>query len=186
VTIESFLVLLRPFFGASGLVLAFAGGVVLLLPSAWLDMLGLLSTRDTHRSEFGLSLLVGVGILIAVQFFDKQSIAQRALQRWRDRRTLDATVDAQREMLHKLTADEKAYLAPYIKKNKAMQRFNLEDGIAGSLRVRGIIFCGAQVFDQVTGAEFALAPWARDYLIAHPELLNGASKIDARARFRVI
>jgi hypothetical protein len=186
VTIESFFVLLRPIFGGAGLVLFFVGGAALVLPTAWLGELGLLDARDANKSEFGLSLLVGVGILIAVQFFDKASITQRALQRWRDRRDREAKSWVQREGLHKLTADEKAYLLPYIKENKAMQRFNMEDGIAGSLRVRGIIFCGAHVFDHVTGAEFSLAAWARDYLTEHPELLDGASRIDPKARFRLL
>ena len=93
---------------------------------------------------------------------------------------------ADQQMLQRLTADEKAYLAPFIKKGKAMQRFNMEDGIAGSLNARGIIFCGAKVFDHVTGAEYALSPWAREYLSANPSLLNGASKIDPSSRFRVL
>jgi Super-infection exclusion protein B len=125
VTIESFLILLRPLFGGAGLVLTFAGAAVLFLPAGWLGELGLLNARDANRSEFGLSLLIGVGILVAVQFFDKASITQRALQRWRDGRAREAKLRTQREALHKLTADEKAYLVPYIKKKKAMQRFNM-------------------------------------------------------------
>jgi hypothetical protein len=186
VTIETFLPLLRPFFGAAGFVLAFTGFIALALPADWVAGLGLLSAREANRSEFGLSLLVGLGILGAVQLFDKQSLTQKALQRRRDDRAREATVHNQREQLHGLNPDEKAYLVPYIRKKKAMQRFNMEDGIAGNLRVRGIIFCGAHQFDQLTGAEFALSPWARDYLTKHPELLNGASKLDPKSRFRVI
>jgi hypothetical protein len=183
-TLEAFLLLLRPFFGAMGLVLALVGAVVLLLPDDWLGVLGLRTMREAGRSEFGLALVVGVAVLVAVQFFDKESVTQRALRRWRDSRARAAKRRVQLDSLHKLTPDERAYLTPYIAKNKTMQTFDTSDGIAGALLVRGIIYSGAPMFSHFTGPEYALSSWARDYLAEHPELLNGASKINPKARFK--
>jgi len=185
VTIESFFVLLKPLFGAAGVVLIVLGGGVLAMPDSWAAALGLDFFRASHRSECGLSLLAGIGIVAAVQFFDKQSMLQRALQRRHEKAERAATKKANQLKLHKLTPDERAYLLPFIKDGKAMQRFDTADGIAGGLRTRGIIFCGAHTFDRVTGPEYTLLSWARDYLTEHPELLDGASDIKPSARFRL-
>ncbi|MCW5736725.1 MAG: superinfection exclusion B family protein [Enhydrobacter sp.] len=184
VTIESFFVLLKPLFGAAGVVLIVLGGGILAMPEPWAAALGLNTFRTAHRSECGLSLLAGIGIIVAVQFFDKGSLLQRALQRLREKAQRAANKRANQQQLHKLTPDEKAYLAPFIKDAKTMQRFDTADGIAGSLAARRIIGCGAQEFNRLTGPEYTLANWARDYLTQHPELLDGASKIEPRARFR--
>jgi hypothetical protein len=186
VTLESFFVLLKPLFGGTGVVLIIGGGGILALPRSWAEGLGLETLRNTSRSEFGLSLVIGIGIVVAVQLFDKQSILQRALQRWRDGVAKNALLAVNHEALEKLTPDEKAYLLPYIKNGKTMQRFKPDDGIAGALQARSIIFCGAREYDRFTGPEFALTTWARDYLTKHPDLLDGASSIKPNERFRTI
>ncbi len=140
--------------------------------------------REYQRAYYGLAFFVGVAVLLAVQMFDKSSITQRALQRRRDSAERTAKAKAREEMLHKLTPDEKAYLAPYIIELKTMQRFDDADGIAGGLRARGVIFSGATQYNPITGPEFSLSPWARDYLTKKPQLLEGASRIKPRSRFK--
>ena len=63
--------------------------------------------------------------MLAVQLYDKQSIVQRALDKRRKVAMRAEKLVADQQMLQRLTPDEKPYLAPFIKKGKAMQRFNM-------------------------------------------------------------
>jgi hypothetical protein len=69
-TLESFFLLFRPLFVGTAVVLTIVGGVALAMPDEVAKTLGLLHLRETHRSEFGLSLSVGISTVVAVQFSD--------------------------------------------------------------------------------------------------------------------
>lgn len=182
-TIETFLPLLRPFFGAAGLVLAFVGGVGLFSPDAWIEALGLLDVRRTSRSEFGLSFLVGLGVLFAVQFFDKES----ALQKLRGRRAARAAAqekrERQRKRLERLAPDEKAVLARYVNDKKTALAFDAAHGVANGLAAQEILFRTA-VDGLAYKTIYNLHPWARDILSEHPEVLTGATPPPAARRGR--
>lgn len=166
--------------------IAGTAAAVLWLPAEMAQALGFIALRETHRSEFGLLFIAGLLALVGVQLFDKGSLTQRGLAGLWERHSARDNHRKNLKLLENLTPDEKAYLRPYIKDGQAMQRFNLEDGIAGALHARGIIFCGARIYDQLTGAEFSLAQWAREHLDKNPQLLKGASRIKPRDRFRIM
>lgn len=61
--------------------------------------------------------------MLTVQFYDKASIVQRALAKRQEAAPRVEKLRANQQVLLGLTADGKAYLAPFINKGKAMQRF---------------------------------------------------------------
>ncbi len=79
------------------------------------------------------------------------------------------------EQLHKLTPDEKAYLVPYVIKDENTQYFLIEDGVAGGLVAKGIIYQASSVGDMIMGWAYNIQPWVKDYLSENPKCLEGAN-----------
>ena len=77
--------------------------------------------------------------------------------------------------LDNLTPDEKTYLAPYVLEEVTSQVFELEDGIAGGLVAKNIIYRSSNLGNVLEGFPYNMQPWARDYLHQHLELLQGAA-----------
>ncbi len=83
----------------------------------------------------------------------------------------------QARLMAELMPDEKAYLLRYITEQQNTQYFRIDDGIAQGLVAKLIIYQSASIGDLYDGFAYNLHPWARRYLVKHPEALNGASKL---------
>lgn len=177
-TFESFLPLLRPFFGGTGFVLACLGGLLLFLPSNWLDALGLLSLRQEQRATIGLAFLMGLAMLIGVQLFDKESLLQRELRRRAEANSARSKkIEARaklRERLVQLTPAEKTVLGRYIKDKETSIFFDAAHGVANGLEARSILYRTA-VRGDLYGLIYNLDPSVREVLTAEPGLLEGAA-----------
>jgi hypothetical protein len=106
--------------------------------------------------------------------FIRRTIVQRSEEK-RKAEVAKLKLEQRKKSLHELTADEKAYLIPYVLENQNTQYFLLEDGIAGGLQAKTIIYRASNLGSLVGGWAFNIQPWARDYLKEHPELLQGAN-----------
>ena len=73
-----------------------------------------------------------------------------------------------------MTPDEKAYLVPFVLQQENTQYFLIEDGIAGGLIAKGVLYRSSNVGSLVSGWAHNIQPWAREYLTEHAELLEGA------------
>ncbi|MGY6217836.1 super-infection exclusion protein B [Methylolobus aquaticus] len=76
--------------------------------------------------------------------------------------------------LHALTSEEKGYLAPYVFGKVNTQYFRVDDGIAGGLTAKLMIYRSSNAFNMIKDVPYNIQPWAKEYLIKNPELLDGA------------
>jgi hypothetical protein len=136
---------------------------MLFIPREYATLVGIEALREAHRPYFGGALF----ILFAVIFsrLASWSAAQVKARRQRKRN---------RGFLHTLTAEEKGYLACFVQDDRASINLGITDGIAGSLRTKGIIYRQSNAFDMVDGMPYGIQPWALEYLKEHPSLLEGA------------
>lgn len=79
------------------------------------------------------------------------------------------------ESLYSLTPEEKGHLSIFIHQNKNTICCNFEDGIAGGLLAKDIIYRASNTVNILEGTPYNLQPWARDHLNKNPQLLKGAS-----------
>lgn len=153
---------------------ALAAGVLLLLPTSAIEILGLTQFRSENRALIGGTLVVTTSLLSA-QLLARLGLAlKRIYERRRQRRSQTRIDKLRAERLEKLTPDEKGYLLPYIANEENTLYFGIDDGVAGGLQAKEIIFRATNVGDMVTGFAFNLQPWAREHLSANPNLLEGA------------
>jgi hypothetical protein len=148
--------------------------VLMFAPTKWLLPFGLDSVRDSWRVELGLALLVAMAVLVAHAAFALGGPIGRTLKARSQSAIASRHLDGLKEILHSLTPDEKAVLLPYLKEKKTSVPFDVGDGVVGGLAARDILFRSASIGDGFN-FPFNLQPWAREYLEAHPELLDGAS-----------
>lgn len=85
------------------------------------------------------------------------------------------------EFLHKLTREEKEFLAPYVFQDRTSQYTNVMGGIYQSLFKKQIVDPPASV-GYMTYRDVLIQEWAKDYLIAHPELLKGFENAQPRTK----
>lgn len=77
--------------------------------------------------------------------------------------------------LRELTPEERGYQLPYIHDRTSTQTFDIDDGVAGGLQGKEILYRSSNMFDVHRGVPYNLQPWARTYLTQHPELLADAT-----------
>ena len=153
---------------------AVACALLLFLPPSATGALGLSALIAQYRAYIGGTSVVSLALLLShgiasIARFVKTFYAKRkakASQQAAERRRL--------ENLNKLTPDEKGYLLPYISDQLNTQHFGIDDGVAGGLQAKSIIYRAANVGDMVNGFAFNIQPWAREHLDANPQLLEGA------------
>jgi Super-infection exclusion protein B len=146
--------------------IALASGIALFSPEQWIKAMGIAEFRDEYRSLLGGAFLFS-GCTVATRLvFASGSFLRQRFVWWRNEKRLQ-------EGLRNLTPDEKAYLLPFIKDQVASRKFREEDGIKGSLVHKTILVRASQMGSLLEGFDFALQPWAREYLEKHPELLDG-------------
>jgi len=99
-------------------------------------------------------------------------------------KALEAQQKKRREdLLHKLTREEKEFLAPYIFQDVTSQYTDVMGGIFQSLFKKQIVDPPASV-GYMTYRDVLIQDWAKDYLIAHLELLKGFENVLPRTKPR--
>ncbi len=154
--------------------LAIATGTVLFIDEGLAVTLGVENLRQEYRGHLGLGLLVSLSILASQSLWFVGEAIQEARKRRKKKRNLRKKRELDELQLHKLTPDEKAYLLPFIYGENTMY-FKMEDGVAGGLEAKNIIYRSSNMGSLVRGWAYNLQPWAREYLEANSYLLEGAN-----------
>lgn len=155
--------------------LSIATGIIIFVPNDIAEALGLSDLRMHYRAHFGFAFVVSISIVFAQCLWGAARFAATLLKTFRESRKAKQAMQEREKMLHDLTPDEKAYLAPYILDKENTQYFLIEDGIAGGLEAKGIIYQARDVGDMIEGFAYNLQPWVRNYLKQKPHLLEGAN-----------
>lgn len=149
------------------LAISFAAGIILFSPLALARTLGIDEFRETYRGWIGGAFVLSLSYLTAHFVWWLRSIII-------GRRKRDQAEKTRHQYLHDLTAEEKGYLAPFVFDGVNTQNFDIDDGIAGGLMAKNIIYRSSNVCNVLHGFPYNIQPWARDYLRKNPELLEGA------------
>ena len=151
-----------------------------------LSDLGILEPATTYRAYIGGTLIVTGGLLIAQASGAVLALLKRGFGKRMKRIRRAEALEAEKEALQGLTGDERTYLAPFVLGGENTVYFHVQDGVAGGLEAKEIIYRASTVGDMINGFAFNLQPWARQYLEEHPEILKGLDPHlpPARDRFR--
>lgn len=180
--------LLTQFRGATPLLsfaAVLASSSLLFAPPRLLEALGLSRLATESREGIGLAFLISSSLFLAQA---ASTMARAGKACWsaatakvsNRRRQREAQDTAKRELrdleaqLHSLTPDEQSYLALFIRDRRTSVRIPLQDGIAGGLRAKQILYLGSELGTEVSGHDHNLSQWAREYLDARPALLSEA------------
>ena len=144
--------------------LAIISGMYLLLGPRQLAYLGLMSINTQARPWIAVVFLVSVGLLLAHLLSDLVTIGRK----WWKQRMKSKSLKAE---LHKLSPEERAILATYVRRETKTLRLGINSGVAGGLEAAGIIYQSSSIGSMSTGIAYNIQPWAWDYLREHPELL---------------
>lgn len=137
-------------------------GLVLFLPEHYAKVLAV----DTFRGQYRVFL---GPVFLLVLAFGVARLCTYIGRAYADRRLLKK----RRELLHRLTPEEKGYLVPYIQEQQNSVYVGMDDGVMAGLGKKGVIYLAANMGDLLNGFAFNLQPWAREYLQSHPQLLDG-------------
>jgi len=140
--------------------LSLAGFLLLFMPAAFIDRMGLLTFRQRFLPYIGaISLLSGTLLIAHFGAFIVDWFKVRM-----NLRTMHKS-------LKSLTAAEKEALRPFILDGENTQDFAVNDGVAGGLHAKHILYPSSSVG---MGFQFPynIQPWARQYLKRHPKLLR--------------
>lgn len=143
-------------------------GIALFAPSSFLLNLHINDLVRTYTDYFGLCFVVSLCFLLSSLFF---YIFEIIKSKW-ERRKGDAKLI---QHLHELTPDEKAYIATYVLKSCTTNYYQANDGVAGGLRRKGILFLSAQIGSMHRGFAHNISTWAKRHLVDNIDLLDGAS-----------
>jgi len=155
--------------------LALASGLVLFSPEAFVSALGLDVFRQTNKPYIGSTFVISIALLLSHFAFRIADIIKTKIAAIQTRKRAAEADAARQQKLHELTPDEKAYLIPYVQRDENTQYFLIEDGVAGGLVAKKIIYQSSQIGSIVDGWAFNIQPWAKNYLKSHPELLHGSN-----------
>jgi hypothetical protein len=157
------------------LMLALATGFVLFVGNDSLSDLGLLEIKEANKTYIGAVFVLSVSA-VAAQLL---TVITKLIKNWFDKLAKDRAqrtlINHRNRILHSLTPDEKAYLLPFIKNNETTCYYSVQDGIAGGLHAKQVLFLSSSVGNMITGFPYNLQPWAKEYLTKNPRLLDGAS-----------
>ena len=145
---------------------AIAAGALIFLPSSMLNAMGLTSFVETYRGYIGLAFLISIVLLAtdAVIWIWKQIKSHRNKRKTEENRV---------RLIQSLTAEERQYLAPYILEGQNTCYYAMDDGVAGGLNSKGILFISSNIGSLVSGIAFNLQPWARELLSVRSDVFNG-------------
>jgi hypothetical protein len=148
--------------------IAIASGTIIFGQDSFVAALGLTDARNNYRAHLGIAFVLSGSILVA-QFIGG------VFHFLKDKRRAKRALKGLHETLHSLTPDEKAYLAPFVLTQQNTVPFPIQDGIAGGLVAKNILYRASNVGDRMMRFHHNLQPWAREYLEGHPDLLEGAN-----------
>jgi hypothetical protein len=174
-TLAGFLSSLRQTSPIIFLGLCIASGSILFVGDDLAKTLGLSEFRDQNRGYLVAAFIITLSILIAQGIWGSGRFLESVVKKRWENRKLKQVIEDRKKCLHNLTPDEKAYLAPYVLRDENTQYFLIEDGIAGGLEAKGIIYQASIVGNMLDGFAYNIQPWAREYLKENSHLLLGAS-----------
>jgi hypothetical protein len=140
-----------------------ASAALLFLPDNFIVQLGLDQFRQTYRSQAGIVFIASGSLLAAYFLF---AVWRVALSPWHNMRLRRSVY----QKLTELTDAEKAFLGPFIIADENTVFASINDGIAGGLQAKGLIYRSSNIshgFDW----PYNLQPITRRVLKEHPELL---------------
>lgn len=160
--------------------LSIATGAVIFLPENTISIIGLDDFRSLNKGYIGGVFIIAVSLLIAqAVFWCLKSIVGIYKRK--------QVSKVQKDYLHNLTPDEKAYLKPFVIEEKNTQYFGIQDGIAGGLDAKGILYRSSNVGNILAGIAYNMQPWAKKHLRDNLNLLEGANPLlpsDQKIRMR--
>ena len=135
-------------------------------PNAWLSRLGLSEFKVTFKLWFGIGFVVTSSMLLV----HLGSSAWERLSQWRSTRKAKLA-------LHDLTPREKEILSYYIINNTRSQSLPINSGVVRVLESRLVLIRASNMSHPGSmGFDYAIQPWAWDYLRKNPHLLDGAEE----------
>ena len=151
------------------LAIALATAVLLFSPDALARTLGIAEFVDQYRWIIGL-LFIGASCYLLAHLICW--VGGRAVAAYDSRRK----TKIRQSHLRELTPEEKSYLLPYIFDDCNTQYFGFDDGVAGGLAGKGVLY-RASTLVELDRIPYNILPWARRYLKEHPEILEGAQRL---------
>lgn len=161
------------------LAIGIASSIVLFSPQPLIESIGMTTFREEHRAEIGGALLLSLAYLSSAAILWLKEIVAKACKSRK-------SCLVREQHLRELTPLEKSYLAPYVLEHENTRYFEPEDGIAGGLSAKNMLYRSSNVFNMLQGVPHNIQPWCKDYLTAHPELLEGAAPPPQTGRRRRI
>lgn len=128
------------------IVLAF----LLFLPEQTAETLAVNEFREAYRRWIGPSLLLLISVILAQQCLAVGSVFRRKSAR-----------QNRLANLHKLTAQEKGYLVPFIIRGATTIHVAVGDGVVASLQRKGIVHLASRSFNILEGSPYNLADSSR-------------------------
>jgi hypothetical protein len=166
--ITSFLAMLRQSGPVFLIGIAIASGAMLLFSENIANILGVTDFRNQYRGYIGAIFIISSSVIIAQ--------ASWWVIKWlRSFHTRRISKKARHSYLQNLTPDEKAYLIPFVVQDENTQYFSIQDGIAGGLSAKNIIYQATSVGNMFDGFAYNIQPWAKEYLKKNLHLLEGAN-----------
>lgn len=147
-------------------VVALVSGALLFLPATIIETLGLDKFLVEQRANIGLVFIAAVAIITV-------DIVRWTMARLNARRTKKQLENVRSHVLATLTSEERKYLAPYILEGENTCYYGIDDGVAGGLKSKGVLYIGSNIGNLVNGIAFNLQPWAREALSSKPEMFQG-------------
>lgn len=148
-----------------------ASGTTLFSSDKFITIIGLENIRNEYKSHFGIAFLLSTSILLSYAIFGLTKKVYNKYIEYRGRREAENVIY---KHLKELTAEEKGYLVPYVLDGKNTQTFVMDDGVAGGLVAKGIIYRSSNAGDLIKGFPYNIQPIAKDYLFENKHFLEGA------------
>ena len=159
------------------LAVGIATGIVLFVPDSVALTLGVDAFRSEHRGFIGGAFIFSWSYLAAQLLWWFRKLGVDAWSRRKGRL-------AREKQLHSLTLEEQGYLGPYVRDGVNTCNFPVEDGVIGGLLAKAIVYRSSNVFDVLEGVPYNIQPWAKAYLLEHPDLLAAVSRKKRSGRDR--
>ncbi len=143
-----------------------ASAISLFTPELYIEKYGLLELKAKYISELGIVFLLSLACVF-VDFAGKiYSYITKLLRKKKQKANI-------LRILQSLTPDEKACLLPYIYNQQNTCYFSLEDGVAGGLLQKRVLYLPTTQGNIRIGIAHNMRLLVREILEQQPELLEG-------------
>lgn len=164
--------------------IAIGCGALLFSPIDFLTRVGLDSFQKQNQSMLGGALFLSLALLLAHMLASGWNHLVLLGQWMFKQRKKKQREHAREQMLHELTPDEKRFLLPFIDEDQTVVKARIEDGVAAGLANRNIVYRPSRIGNMLSGWDHSIQPWAKAYLKANPQLLDGASPPPSPRNYR--